>query len=463
MSIGKVLSASTRTATLEIYDPTIPQGTYLELKHPVSPVLAQIVSLARTEKSETADAELLGHSDSRGGTKRVEIPPNIGAEIAHAQSPLIRDVLGVSARTTTSLYIGRLLGHPDIRVNVDYRPIISQHLAVIAKTGGGKSYTVGVMIEELMKRGVPVIVIDPHGEYVQTAYQNDNHNDLRRMAAYGVFPRGYYDRITEYSPDTETNKSAMPLRFDERNLDVDDIMAISTLGDSEAQRSMLERAMYSLQQRGLENTFAHLIEEVAREKSQAKYRLIRELYRLRTLPLFQDIPTKLSNIVRRNTMTIINLKGATEDVQCLCAARITKRIFEEAKRNSNFPSCFVVVEEAHNFVPEMERTIASRPITVIAQEGRKFGVGLCVVSQRTARVSKNVLAQCGSFIIHKLTNTEDLKAVSESLEGFTAPMVDEVQRLPIGVALVSTLGLPHPIIAEVRPRESKHGGVSRGI
>jgi DNA helicase HerA-like ATPase len=416
MSIGKVLSASTRTATLEIYDPTIPQGTYLELRHPVAPVLAQISTLSRTEKSEIAESELLGHSNGRGGSCRVEVPPNIGSEISHAPDPLIRDVLGVSKRSTTSLYVGRLMGHPDIRVYLQYPPLISQHLAVIAKTGGGKSYTVGVLIEELMKREVPVVVIDPHGEYVATAYQNDVKSDLLRMPAFGVFPRGYFDRITEYSPDTETNKSAMPLRFDERNLDVDDIMAISTLGDSEAQRSMLERAMYFNKQLGQETSFKNLIEIVAKEKTQAKYRLIRELYRLRTLSLFGDIPTKLSNIVQKRCLTIINLKGATADVQCLCAARITKRIFEEAKRNSNFPSCFVVVEEAHNFVPEQERTIASRPITVIAQEGRKFGVGLCVVSQRTARVSKNVLAQCGSFIIHQLTNSEDLKAISESLD-----------------------------------------------
>jgi DNA helicase HerA-like ATPase len=56
-----------------------------------------------------------------------------------------------------------------------------------------------------------------------------------------------------------------------------------------------------------------------------------------------------------------------------------------------------------------------------------------------------------------------LKAISESLEGFTASMLDEVQRLPRGVAVISTMGLPHPIVAEIRPRESKHGGVSKVV
>ena len=244
---------------------------------------------------------------------------------------------------------------------------------------------------------------------------------------------------------------------------MDDIIAISTIGDSDSQRAILERTMYLCRQMNRPTTFNNLIRIVEKEKTPSKYRLISELQRLRTMPLFQDIPTKLHHIVRKNGLTIINLRGSPEDVQCVCAARVCKRIFEEAKRNSNFPSCLLIIEEAHNFVPEMSRTIASKPIYAIASEGRKFGVGLCVVSQRTARVSKNVLAQCHSFIIHKLTNTEDLKAVGESLEGFTAQMTDEVQRLPVGVALVSTTGLPHPVIVEVRPRESKHGGVAKVV
>ena len=586
MGLGKVISASTLKASVIVYDLRLPTGAYIELQHPVSAVLAQVTELDRTEKGETARLDILGHVSGR-----VEIPPDIGAEIRYADNPLIREVLGVQRKSTTGLYMGKLYGH-DIRVFVHYPSLINQHVAVIAKTGGGKcldgstlvlldnglevpikdiekypdaevvclnknlkivtaprtaltsrsaehilrikllsgrilkltpehpvllsngmwcearklnkgdklttldawdfvvnieevdgkftvydigvpthhnfvadgvivhnSYTVGVMVEELMKRDIPIVVIDPHGEYTAASFQNDNAKDLSRMEEFGVIPHGYYDRIVEYSPDTETNKMAQPLRFDERNFDVEDILAISTI-DSESQKSMLERAMYMCKRYQEQTTFANLIGILERERSQSKYRLISELQRLQTMPMFQDIPTKFHNIVRKRGMTIINLKGCAEDIQCAVAARIAKRIYTEAKHGT-IPPCFLIVEEAHNFIPEMTRTIASKPITIIAQEGRKFGVGLCVVSQRTARVSKNVLAQCGSFIIHKLTNTDDLKAVSESLEGFTTQMTEEVQRLPIGVALISTIGLPHPIIVRIRPRESKHGGVSK--
>jgi DNA helicase HerA-like ATPase len=455
MSLGTVISATTRTAKIKIFDTGIRQGAYLELKHPHGPVLAQIIHLSRTADSEIAEATLLGHSDGKGGSFRVETPPDIDAEISYASITLIRDVLGVQSRSKTGLYMGLLYKH-NLKVWIDYRPLLTQHVAVIAKTGGGKSYTVGVMCEEIIKRGMPIIVIDPHGEYIQTVYQNDNSKDIARMKRFGILPRGYVDYIREFAPDTTVNPSATPLRFDERNLDVDDIISLTTIGDSEAQKNILERAMYMVKRMYREPSIERLCEYVARERSPAKYRLIREVQRIRTLEIFQDIPTKLRHIVGAG-MTIINLKGASEEVQHFCVAKIAKRVFEEAKVGK-VPPCFFVIEEAHNFIPESSKTIASKPLYAIASEGRKFGVGLCVVSQRTARVSKSVLAQCGTHFIHKLTNSEDIQAVVESLEGFTTSMAEDIQRLPIGVALVSTIGLPHPVTIEIRPRESKHGG-----
>ncbi|VVB53009.1 DNA double-strand break repair helicase HerA [uncultured archaeon] len=458
MSLGKVTSATTLKADLVIFDSRLPQGAYLELSHPIAPVLAQVVSLTRTAERETAVVDLLGHSDGRGNPKRVEVPPDIGSEIRYAETMLIRDVLGVQSRTSEGLYVGKIYGH-DIKAFLHWPSLMSHHLAVIAKTGGGKSYSVGVLIEELVKREVPVIVIDPHGEYISAAYQNDNKRDLARMPEFGVTPRAYYRDIREYSPDVDANKTAQPLRFDERNLDAEDIAAITSIGASESQKSLVQRAIHTCDRSRIERTFINLIKIIERERSMSKYGVISELERLRTVPLFQDIPTKLSGIVKKG-LTIINLRGADSEIQTLCASRICKRIWQEAKVGK-LPPCFVVIEEAHNFVPEQTRTIATAPITTIAQEGRKFGIGLCVVSQRTARVSKNVLTQCHSFLIHKLTNPEDLGAVSESLEGFTFSMNEEVQRLPIGVALISTIGWPHPVVVQIRPKESRHGGVSK--
>jgi DNA helicase HerA-like ATPase len=123
----------------------------------------------------------------------------------------------------------------------------------------------------------------------------------------------------------------------------------------------------------------------------------------------------------------------------------------------------LVVEEAHNFCPQAGSTRVSGILRTVAAEGRKFGMGLLVVTQRPAKVDKNVLSQCNTQIILKVTNPLDLKAISSSIEGMTPGLEEEIQRLPIGYALITGGGLVFPIIVETRVRETKHGGESVDI
>ena len=69
-----------------------------------------------------------------------------------------------------------------------------------------------------------------------------------------------------------------------------------------------------------------------------------------------------------------------------------------------------------------------------------------------------MLSQCGTQIILKVTNPNDVKAISASVEGLTAGMMDEVQTMPIGMAMVVGAGIQTPLLVDVRPRESRHGG-----
>jgi hypothetical protein len=87
-------------------------------------------------------------------------------------------------------------------------------------------------------------------------------------------------------------------------------------------------------------------------------------------------------------------------------------------------------------------------------------MGLMVVSQRPAKVDKNVLSQCNTQIILKVTNPNDLKALASSVEGLTGDSEDEIQRLPVGVAFVSHPRISIPVLVEIRPRETAHGGES---
>ena len=132
----------------------------------------------------------------------------------------------------------------------------------------------------------------------------------------------------------------------------------------------------------------------------------------------------------------------------------------ELRKLDRIPPMMLVVEEAHNFCPQVGTAASSKIFRTIAAEGRKFGLGLTIISQRAAKVDKSVLSQCNTQMILKVTNPNDLKAITASVEGLTAGMADEIQRLPIGVALVVGGNVQMPLFVEVRPRESRHGGES---
>ena len=92
-----------------------------------------------------------------------------------------------------------------------------------------------------------------------------------------------------------------------------------------------------------------------------------------------------------------------------------------------------------------------------------MGLGLMIISQRPARVDKNVISQCNTQIIMRVTNPNDLKALSKGLEGMTGDLEEEIKRLPAGVAMLVSNEIERPITVDIRPRKSRHGGVSTQI
>jgi DNA helicase HerA-like ATPase len=137
--------------------------------------------------------------------------------------------------------------------------------------------------------------------------------------------------------------------------------------------------------------------------------------------------------------------------------RLATFLFEMRKKGT-IPPMMMVVEEAHNYCPQQGLALSSKALSTIASEGRKFGLGLMVISQRPAKIDKNVLSQCGTQIILKVTNPNDVKAIAGSIEGLTNGMTDDIQTMPIGMAMVVGAGIESPLLVEVRPRESRHGG-----
>ena len=121
---------------------------------------------------------------------------------------------------------------------------------------------------------------------------------------------------------------------------------------------------------------------------------------------------------------------------------------------------FLIVEEAHNFAPRSmsDRPILSRSILrKIAREGRKFGVGLCVVSQRPNRLDSDVLSQCNTQVIMKIVNPADQEHIRQSVETVTEDIVADLPGLSRGEAILAGSAVRLPIPVRIRERRTEVG------
>ena len=409
----------------------------------------------QVDERVSAAIHVIGYRDDRGLLQVPRTPFRAGESVYRAEDSLIRQVIGLLDSERKGAYIGVLNGH-EIQIYLDINAMVQKHVSVLAKTGGGKSYVVGVLMEEFMKHGVTVVIIDPHGEYSSLRDRSKTEATDRK---FGVKPRSYSDQVLEFSPDVKVNPSAHPLRFTLGNLEARDILGLTKLSNQRSHILMLRKVLDALRMAGKAYSLSEIIALLDVEDDPTVGSLIDELEYLREVEIFAKEGTKIDDLVVKGKCTIINLKGSPPDIQELVVNRIASALFELRKINK-VPPMLMVLEESHNFCPQMGVAASSKILRTIASEGRKFGLGLLIVTQRAAKVDKNVLSQCNTQIILKVTNPNDLKAITSSVEGLTASMEDEVQRLPIGVAIVTGGGIQMPLMVEIRPRETRHGGES---
>lgn len=407
------------------------------------------------EEKVTASVSVIGYRDDRGLLQSPRTPFRAGQPVFKAADDLIKEVIGLKEHTPTGAYIGLLAGH-DIRIEVDINSMVQKHVSILAKTGGGKSFMCGDLIEELMKHDVTIMVIDPHGEY---GSMRDKGREPQGGRDFGVEPRGYADKIIEFATDTSANPLASPLKFTLSNIEPRDLLALTSIKNGKAYLTPLRKAVDMIKSVKRDYSLRDIIRVLEAEEEGSNAALINELEYLDEIKIFAESGTMMDELVVKGKMTIINLKGTPPDIAELVVERIGTALFELRKLN-RIPPMMLVVEEAHNYCPQVGSAASSKIFRTIAAEGRKFGLGLTIISQRAAKIDKSVLSQCNTQMILKVTNPNDLKAITASVEGLTAGMADEIQRLPIGVALVVGGNVQMPLFVEVRPRESRHGGES---
>ena len=164
----------------------------------------------------------------------------------------------------------------------------------------------------------------------------------------------------------------------------------------------------------------------------------------------------------KEALTVIDLSLLPSDVTSIITAVVARMVFEAQQRylklNKQCLPTVLVMEEAHYFIKRYNddaentgpTTQCCKVFEKIAREGRKFGLGLVLSSQRPSELSPTVLSQCNSFLLHRISNDKDQELVHRLLPDNMRGILREIPSLPSQYAVLLGWASELPIMVKIR-------------
>lgn len=145
----------------------------------------------------------------------------------------------------------------------------------------------------------------------------------------------------------------------------------------------------------------------------------------------------------KTPITILDLSGIPSEIMASISGTLLKIIYDglfwgvNTKVGGKSQPLLIVLEEAHSYLKAGEHSISSRTVQMIAKEGRKYGVGLLLVTQRPSELDETVLSQCGTMVALRMNNSKDRGHIRAAVQDELQSMVDLLPSLRTGEALIS--------------------------
>lgn len=182
-----------------------------------------------------------------------------------------------------------------------------------------------------------------------------------------------------------------------------------------------------------------------------------------------DLPDILKQFIgysdsEKDNITIIDLSGIPFEVLSLVVSLISRLVFDfcfylkATKTGDNETPFLLVLEEAHNYIPQSEGTkyrSVKKSIERIAKEGRKYGLSLMIVSQRPSEISETIFSQCNNFVAMRLTNPTDQQYVKRLMPDSVSAITDTLPILERQEALIIGDCIPIPTIVKIKDLTNK--------
>ena len=428
----------------------------------------------------TAEIDLLGETSSRDGkagfARGISVHPALGAAVFAATS---EDIALIYAKPNTwTLAIGTLHQDETRPAFLLSQEFLSKHSAIVGTTGSGKSCALTLMLRTLLTAhpNGHVVLLDPHGEYAPA------FPDLAERITPDTLQLPYwllsFEEICEVlcSRDPIARSREVPILKDGILLAKQDFLG----NDAEKIAQLTVDTPMPYRMNSLEKRISEAMGKLDRPDSSLPYiRLLGTIEALRKdrrygfmfegLAVRDNMGEILSRILRipvaGKPITILDISAVPSEIVNVVVSLLCRLIFDFAlwsDRDEAIP-ILVVCDEAHRYIPRdeslgFEPTI--RSIARIAKEGRKYGVSLCLVTQRPAELSETILSQCSTIFALRMNNEKDRGYVRAMLPDDAAGLMAGLPTLRQREAIAVGEGVAHPMrirFAELEPRFRPRG------
>ena len=349
------------------------------------------------------------------------------------------------------------------------------------------SYTGAVMAEEVMnlpheiKQNLSVLLIDTMGIF--WSMKNPNEADMILLRDWNIQPKGFGTFNAVPSGLAEFyKKSGIPFdstfAISPNELTAGDwavtfgIELLSPLG------ILLERALKKIS--GLDYSIEQIIEAIESEKTSEpkdKLALQNRFLAAEDWGIFSEKASEIENFLKPGIASVLDISLMDWPVRNLLIGILARKIYsartaarreEEAAKISGeekqkIPLTWIIVDEAHNFLPSEGKTAATDSFLTLIRQGRQPGVSLVLITQRPNKLHEDAIAQSDLIISHRLTSKPDLDALGSVMQTY---LLEDIRKsiadMPKtkGAAIILDDNSERLFGVQVRPRQSWHAGGS---
>ncbi len=389
------------------------------------------------------------------------------------------------------------MGQTNSLSNEIWMDVTRSHVVFLCgKRGSGKSYTMAAMAEGIISqpqdiaRNIGVLMIDTMGIFWTMKYPNEHDRALLEEWGFSpkgldiniLVPYGHYDRLLGEGIPVNGKFSISPAE-----LEPSQWPNVFGLSPSSPVGALLESAAYDMREKGsfsLQDLKEHLL-----TKDDDKSTILSAVNLVQAAGewgLFYKDATPIKDIVSPGKVTVLDVSayvtsGGSWNVRALVIGLVCQKLFNQrmlARRREEHqaleaelsfqpraqndePVIWVLIDEAHEFLPNKGSTPATKALVTILREGRQPGISLVLATQQPGKIHTDVMTQSDIVISHRITakiDTDALKMLTQSyMRGDLDVLLNDLPRLKGSAVILDDMN-EKIYSMRVRPRFSWHGG-----